>query len=616
MAEKTELKINKAVDYLEKINSRQDNQQTKSLSQKMVDSLSSINNHTNETNTILKGVELSNAKKQKDTVSIFKSILNKFLPQEKDMNRTDDNDEKSYREKLLKGILGLGDKLKGLKDKGMFGMLFGLLGSLLKGLFNGFKRLLFPMISSLFRYAVLPLLKMIAKPLVSIAKTAGSFISKVATRVKRRVAVSAGRLLKGSSNMADDGLEFLAKRSGKLVKLIGGTAKSLAKFAGPVGLAVTALDAGVTAVHSIANAGKILGKSEEELGVFDRFRVGMAGIASSLTFGLVSTEKIIETQDKIHTTLWKGFRGFQKGFNKTLEFISFGLIDEKSLEKIQNGVIQFGRTVFHFFDKIISDALEFITGGTFWEDWRRGWDYLKNNFSTAVYDVFASLGSTISNGAQKLFSAITNNPIGNWIKKQADDIILGAKYMYDTVIANNPIVKFFKDFASSIVNSVKGFFNDIVNGLKNTRIGKYLSGVWSDSSDKASEDKNNESGKQKTPRVFKNGVEVNKDGTPKTSIQAAPAKLKPAPIVRNDVVFKNIKEAEEARATSIKSNVSNSFKMNKNNPYNNLQGDDKRLAIFMDFLLSQFAPYQANLNAEAEKENGNLQNVALVNPMR
>lgn len=609
MAEKTELKINRAVDYLEKINSKQDDQQTRSLSQKMVDSLSSINKNTDETNNILKSVELSNAKKQKDTVSIFKSILNKFLPQDKDMNRTDDNDEKTYREKLLNGILGLGDKLKGLKDKGIFGMLFGLLGGLLKGLFNGFKRLIFPMISSLFRYAVLPLLKMIAKPLASIAGKAVGFVSKVATRVKRRAAVavtkstrkvatSAGKFFKGSLTMADDALRLFGRNSSKLVKVVGKSAKSFLKVAGPIGIAAAALDAGVTAVHEIANAGKILGKTEDQMGVYDRFRVGVAGIASSLTFGLVSTEKIIETQDKINQNLWKGFRLFQKGFNKTLEFVSFGLIDSDSLKNIEDGIIQFGRTVFHFFDNIIEDALEFITGGTFWEDWRAGWDYLKNNFGDAVYDVFDSVGTSIKSGAQQLFSAITNNPVGRWIKKQADDIILGAKYLYETVIVNSPVVKFFKEFSTSIIDSVKGFFSNIVNGLKNTTVGKYLGDVWGKSSAQAEQDFKNESGK------------------PKTTVQIAQANLKPAQVVRDDITYKDIKEAEKARVASIQSNVSNAFTMKKTPTFNKLSGDEKNLAVLMNFLLEQFAPYSAKLNAEAEKEGGNLQNVALVNPMR
>ena len=135
MAEKTELKINKAVEFLEKINSKQDEQQTRSLSQKMVDSLSSIEKNTEDTNQLLKGVELSASRKQKDTVSIFRSMLSKFFPKDKDMNRTDDNDEANFRSSLLKylGIITKNTK----KDNGFFGPLLAALGGVLKSLFGG-----------------------------------------------------------------------------------------------------------------------------------------------------------------------------------------------------------------------------------------------------------------------------------------------------------------------------------------------------------------------------------------------------------------------------------------------------------------------------------------------
>jgi hypothetical protein len=591
----TTLKINMAVDYLEKINAKQDDQQTKSLSQKMAESLSSVEDNTKNTNDILLKKDMQNQRSQKETTSLFRSILMKFLPS-KDMNRTDDNDDKNFRNKLLKDILNIGDKLKGLKDKGLFGWLFGLLGGLLKGLFNGLKKVLFSLVSTLFRNLIWPLLKTITKPVGKALGAAGRFLRKTGRRAGRRTAVTVGRAVKsfksGGFKFVDNALEFLAKRSTKLAKLVGGTAKGLAKVAGPIGIAVTALDAGVTAVHSIANAGKILGKSEADMGVYDRFRVGMAGIASSLTFGLVSTEKIIETQDKIHAMMWKGFRTFQSGFNKVLGALTLGLVKPEQFESIENGVIQFGRTIFHFFDNMIEDALEFFTGGTFWSDWRTGWDYLKNNFGDAVYGVFESLGTTITAGAASLFAAITNNPVGNWIKKQADDIILGTKYMYDTVIVNNPIVKFFDDFASSIVSSVKGFFSSIVNGLKDTRIGKYLGSVWKESKTQDENDLKNESGKP---------------------IVADPNK--PRVAATNEQLYKEYEKAQIEKRNQIQSNVSNSFKAAKEGPYKNLKGADQQLAILMQFLLEQFAPYSAKLNAEAEKD-GDVANVALVNPMK
>jgi hypothetical protein len=211
---------------------------------------------------------------------------------------------------------------------------------------------------------------MIAKPFMALGKSAAGFLAKTGRRLGRRATVTAGRLMQKAMPFVDDALLMLSKNSSKFLRLIGGTAKGLAKAAGPVGIAVAALDAGVTAVHDIAYAGKILGKSEDQLGVYDRFRVGMAGVLSSLTFGYVTTEKIVETQDLINAGMWKGFRTFQKGFNKTLEFVTGGMLSADTLQNAEDGIIQFGRTVFHFFDNMIEDALEFITGGDFWEDCR------------------------------------------------------------------------------------------------------------------------------------------------------------------------------------------------------------------------------------------------------
>lgn len=591
----TSLRVSRAVDYLEKINSRQDDLATKSLSQKMVDSLSSIEDSSKSSHDLLFKQETRNEQSKKESSSLFKSILTRLLPK-KDMNRTDDNDDKNFRNKILKHILGIGDKLKGLKDKGLFGWIFAALFSLLKGLFNGLKRILFSLIGSLFRYLLLPLLKTIARPIGKALGAAGRFIRKTARRVGRRATVAVGRasqsLKKGAFKFADDALTLLSKNGSKFARLTGGVAKGLAKVAGPVGIAITALDAGVTAVHSIANAGKLLGKSEDELGVYDRFRVGMAGIASSLTFGLVSTEQMIQIQDKIHDGLWKGFRIFQNGFNEVLSIATLGIVKPEKFKKIQDGAIQFGRKVFHFFDMMISDALEFLTGGTFWSDWRTGWDYLKNNFGEAVSGVFSSIGSSIKDGAGYLFSVIMDNPVGRWLKKQADDISVGAKYLYN-IIANNPIVKFFSDLASSIVNSVKGLVSSIVTGLKNTKVGQYLGGLWSSAGEKAATDLKNEQGK---PKV---ALDPNK----------------PNVVATNEKLYSDIEKAQIEKRNQIQSNVTNTFKASKEGPYKNLKGADQQLAILMQFLLEQFAPYSAELNAEANRD-GNIGNVALVNPMR
>lgn len=576
MAEKTELKINKAVEFLEKINSKQDERQTRSLNQKMVDSLTSIDKNTEDTNQLLKGVELANSRKQKETVSIFKSMLSKFFPKDKDMNRTDDNEEKNYREKLLKGIFGLGDKLKGLKDKGIFGLLFSLLGGLLKGLFNGFKRLIFPMISSLFKYAVLPILKMIAKPFMALGKSATGFLAKTGRRLGRRATVTAGRSMQKAMPFVDDALLMLSKNSSKFLRLIGGTAKGLAKAAGPVGIAIAALDAGITGVSKAANAGELLNKSEELITAGDRVRAAQAGVIESLSFGLISAEKFIEVQDKVNDTM---ISGAEKIFGKS--------------------IVSFGRTALNFFDVIISDFLELLTGGTFWSDWRSGWNYLKNNFSTAIKDMFIGFGesikSGISAGATFIYNSIggMNNPILKWMQNLVSEVTEGWKNVYNLYIANNPVFKFFKDVGISIANSITSLYDSLINRIKNSSVGKYLTGA------------------------LKSAASITEsDDIARQDNQAAQSNLKPAQIVRDNKVYKDIKEAEKSRVASIQSNVSNAFKMNKNSPVNNLSGDDKRLAVLMNFLLEQFAPYMSQLNAEAEKEGGNLQNVALVNPMR
>lgn len=628
MAEKTELKINKAVEFLEKINSKQDEQQTRSLSQKMVDSLSSIEKSSEDTNQLLKGVELSASRKQKDTVSIFRSMLSKFFPKDKDMNRTDDNDEADFRSSLLKylGIITKNTK----KDNGFFGPLLAALGGVLKSLFGGSIK---DFIGSLFKLGLvltkglIPVIGSLAAKLLSKVPKIGNIFKdfrkelrvwqgprghwtpeRSALRTKRidyltkAYAKENSKILGGRNykrffkakktinsaikkpfNFIDDALKILAKRSGSFVKIIGGASKSLLKFAGPVGIAITTLEAGITGISKAANAGKLLNKSEELITAGDRFRAAQAGVIESLSFGLISAEKFIEVQDKVSDTM---IGGAEKIFGKS--------------------IVDFGRTALNFFDIIISDFLELLTGGTFWSDWRSGWDYLKNNFSTAITDMFVGFGESIKNGittgATWIYNAIggENNPILKWMRNLVSEVTEGWKNVYNLYIANNPVFKFLSNLGSNIAESITSMYDSFINKLKNSSVGKYLVGAVERAESRTNSD---------------NIARQNRQNS-QTTLQDAQSNLKPAQIVRDNKIYKDINEAETSRVASIQSNVSNAFKMNKNTAYNNLSGDDKRLAVLMNFLLEQFAPYMSQLNAEAEKEGGNLQNVALVNPMR
>lgn len=620
--EKTTLKINKAVDYLEKVNSKQDIQQTRSLNQKMVDSLTSIEKSTEETNQLLKGVELSNARKQKDSFSIFKTMLSKFFPKDKDMNRTDDNDEANFRSGLLKylGIITKNTK----KDNGFFGPLLAALGGVLKSLFGGSIK---DFIGSLFKLGfvlikgLIPVIGSLAAKLLSKVPKIGNIFKdfrkdlrvwqgpkghwtpeRSALRTKRidyltkgyakenskilggrnhkrffKVNKTINSAIKKPFNFIDDALKFLIKRSGRFVKIIGVASKLFAKVAGPVGIAISTLDAYITGISKAANAGELLNKSEELVTAGDRFRVAQAGVIESLSFGLISAEKFIKVQDKVTDTM---IGGAEKIFGKS--------------------IVNFGRTALNFFDIIISDFLELLTGGTFWSDWRSGWDYLKNNFGMAISDMFVGFGKSIKDGittgATWIYNAIggENNPILKWMRNLVSEVTEGWKNVYNLYIANNPMIKFFKDFGANIADGISNLYNSLINKLKNSSVGKYLvEAVERAKSITNSDDvaRQNRQGSQTTP-------------------QDAQGNSNPAQIV------KDINEAETSRKASIRSNVSNAFKMNKNTAYNNLSGDDKRLAVLMNFLLEQFAPYMSQLNAEAEKEGGNLQNVALVNPMR
>ena len=632
--EKTTLKINKAVDYLEKINSKQDVQQTRSLNQKMVDSLTSIEKSTEETNQLLKGVELSNARKQKDNVSIFKTMLSKFFPKEKDMNRTDDNEEGDFRSKLLKhlGIITKNSK----KDSGFFGALLGALGGILKSLFGGSIK---DFIGSLFKLGftmirgIVPIIGTLAAKLLSKIPKIGSVFKnfrkdirvwqgprghwgadRAALRNKRISYLTdayakenskilggrnAKRFFKAKKVIKSTGEKIFSRGakpaielSGKFgpkpaIELLGKFGPKIARFskvliktAGPIGIAITTLEAGVTAISKIANAGALLGKAEDAVTVGDRVRAAEAGMVESVTFGLVSAEKFIEIQDKISDTIISGSEAI------------FG-----------KNITNFGRNVLNFFDVIVTDFTTWLTGGNFWSEWRTGWDYLKNNFTDAIADMFSGFWDGIKNGLSSgvnwAYNALggPNNPIIKWFKSLVSEVTEGWNNLYNLYIADNPVFKFFKNLGTSIADSITGLYDSLINKIKNSSVGKYLVGAW----DRA--------------KAITESTGPNKNET-KNTTQTAQAAMRPAQVVRNDITYKNVKEAEKARSSEIHTNVSNAFKMNKNTAYNNLSGDDKRLAVLMNFLLEQFAPYMSQLNAEAEKEDGNIQNVALVNPMR
>ena len=577
MEQQLALKVNKAADYLQKVVEQKNDNTTRSLSEKMSDSLSSINKNTDRTNDILTKIETTSNKQTDKTTSFFSSLIKKFLPS-KDMNRTDDNDEKTFREKILSGIGGIGDKLKGLKDKGIFGLLFALLSGLMKGLFKGLmfglKRILFPLVSALFRHAVLPLLSKISVPLANMAKTAAQtaskFVRKGTRRLGRRAAVA--------------GTKFL-RRGGAKIAAKGGL-KGIAKVAGPVGIAVAALDAGVTAVHAIANAGKTLKKNEVDVTVFDRYKVGMAGVASSLSFGLISVEDAISYSDKISDGLGKAFRTVQKGFNKALSFVSMGFIKENELEKLENKFINFGKRIFKFADFMLTDLTSWLTGGTFWEDWRNGWEYMKTGLVSDIKSFFSGMIDGVKNEL--------NSILGGWelIGKTFSESIVGKFFGYvmgeikaaaagwKLMLQQSGIYTFFADVGNAILSGISTIKNKLMSFLP-----EVIKKNWE-----------------------KAGAAVSGSNTP---TPATPSAVQPTGTVQPSDVSGLAKQKEKA----IQSTVKNAFSTPASKAYSGMDKNHQLLAIFMDFMLGSFAPNLAKLNAEAVKGT-DLSNVGLVEPMR
>ena len=103
--------------------------------------------------------------------------------------------------------------------------------------------------------------------------------------------------LKGGAKLAQGAVKGISKVGGVLKggsKLLGGVAKGAMKAIPGVGLALTAISAGVDAYKGWKNAAAISGKDPDKVTTGDKVKAATASALSGLTFGLVDSQTMFK----------------------------------------------------------------------------------------------------------------------------------------------------------------------------------------------------------------------------------------------------------------------------------------------------------------------------------
>ena len=706
--------VNKATDYLNKVIARDNEKDASDLNNKMLSTLNNVDMNTRTTNTLL---------------STMKKSLQPQQTTAKNLIRTDESGEGSYKTKMLR-ILGSIDEKSGEKG-GIGGMIMGLM-SFLGGVFKFFKnplKFLTGPFYSLFTF----LLKGFKNLFVKIFDLVSGLISKIIPQPikdffnkhmpmgeKKRLKLAKERQIKaidrgsrnrttGNSQWTDErqarrtarsnkasemtdaltnkgkipkGYEInkegkifksvakesrfakLGTKAGGLFENSGKTVKALTRAPGKVIKAVTeapgkliktganvikkpaiaiaekiggkALVKGglkaaarateaipvlgevvmvaMTAADAISGwnrAGEILGKETKDLKISDRMRAAGAEAASGLTFGLVSAKKIVEVQNTVIDYGMKGAKLIQKGENKVLSFMTGGMISEKQITDTQNEVLGKLAHVGRFIDQVATDAYNAITDVTGkWfdkqvNDWTNGFNYMKTSIGDWANEFIEDW---------KVGFDFIKTGIKDWVLKFVDDWKVGFSYIIDGIksIGNKilnmlppPVKKklkevidimdtariFIVDKLTAAFNGIRNFFDGVMNYIKGSKVLNYILNTWNKTSSTA--------------------------GTSETKPQEKTAEEKKVEAVKiqkdKETVAKNAKfEATPENAFSVKKSLDR---------FGGVKGGSLATTqMLMEFLLSKYAPYSAELNAAAlNKEDADAMSkvpIRIVEPMR
>ena len=414
--------------------------------------------------------------------------------------------------------------------------------------------------------------KGIGKVTGGIGKLLGKGAGKVASTAVGKVAS------KGLAKVASKGLV----KGG--LKALGSAAKFIPGLGEAVAIGMMAFDA----VDGWNNAAKILGKKEADIKTMDKVKAAGASVLSGLTFGIIDAETFAKWMGKIAD--WAEEAG------------AFIWDKIKMLAGMWWDAVKWVGGVYKKIGIWIWDKIKMM-GNMYWDGikWVAGiykkaalfiWDSIKS-FGAALWDGNKWVGEKFVDTVSFVWDMYKSfyGAIWDGIKWVADKLIKGFKVAFS----------FFKGIAKKIVTSA-------IDAV--TSIGTTISSIW-----------------DKVVSFIVDGAKGVINKVKKFLHLGGEDEKKPAATPQDDAAAKAVKAAEdkvkltqENNKNGIVTDAQNKFDFG--GKFKSMKGtaEQKLAQVFMDFLLQQYAPYSAELNAAAmNKEDADAMSkvpIRIVEPMR
>lgn len=217
-------------------------------------------------------------------------------------------------------------------------------------------------------------------------------------------------------------LNPIGKLGNKLMGKAAGV--NFAKIIPGIGWAITAVMAISDAANALKDSHKITGKAKEFQTLGDKVNVGISGIISGFTFGLVSTKSVYKwikfAEDSIGGALMTVFKMFPAPLQKVVTGISDFLFDPKTgifgslrimfegiLDKLSNG--QYGSALLDVILFIPKAAIDIV---------KKSFVKIKDIFSgdstlkQDIWDMMRSMFAAIKDWAVNTVTSFAKNPMG------------------------------------------------------------------------------------------------------------------------------------------------------------------------------------------------------------
>ena len=607
------LVVNKAADYLNKITERSHDNENNALGNKTLETLIHVDENTERTNSLLFSMKSALISvKQQQSSSPAKSLI-----------RTDESGEGEYKNRSLKLLESIDSGIKNMGETGIGGMLLGALG--LVGSMFGKARRLFgfaaKMIKGIFKFGKNPLkflkeafvdfFSFIKTKFLKVIESLLSFIPKPIRELESKIASKSKGLIK---NVAEKTGGIIGKAKAIPGRLIKGAGRLIGKTAvgGMVGRSIKSVGTGISkvtgkiagsAVGKIASKGlaKVAGKGlmkggMKALGNAAKF---IPGLGEAVAIGMMAFDAVdgwnnaakilgkkeadIKTMDKV-----------KAAGASILSGLTFGIIDASTFAKWMGNITKWALKAGAF----VWDKIKML-GGAIWDGIKWAgqkledagsfiWDSIKT-FAGNVWDGVKWVGEKIADVVSYIWDMYKNfyGAIWDGINWVADKFIKGFKVAFN----------FFKGIAKKIVTTA-------IDSVKS--IGETITSIWDRVVAFVVDGAKGVLNKVK--KFLHLGGEDEKKPEDKKAEEAA------------KVIADKDKVTQENNKKGIVTDAKNKFDFG--GEFKSMKGtaEQKLAQVFMNFLLEQYAPYSAELNAAAmNKDDVDAMSkvpIRIVEPMR